>query len=140
MGFFQLTGKKWLLISQPLQGEDSGSFTFCQGKLWLHRPGGKSQESKGEHTSPRENRLSPSPRLMERQGLLEAAWRKGVPPSPPASAPPHPRSTRSLIVFHFLIITLLLHPKPNTETLPSIYQAPTRAIKVSAICYSLPCF
>lgn len=45
----------------------------------------------------------------------------------------------NLIVFHFLI-TLLPHPKPNSETSPSIYEAPRRAIKVSAICCSLPGF
>lgn len=51
----------------------------------------------------------------------------------------HPRSFLNLVVFH-LLITLLPHPKPNTETSPSIYEAPRRAVKVSAICCSLPGF
>lgn len=66
---------------------------------------------------------------------------------PPQSNPTleaHPANTAhphgSQTVFHFLTITILSCPKPNTETLPSVYQAQRRALKVSVICYSLLCF
>ena len=121
-GFFQLTSKKWPLISQGSQGEDSGVFTVCQGEApRLLGPGGRDRESEREHSSPEPAACGAS---SLQRGLHPAAC--------------HPRFL-NLIVFHFLI-TLLPHPKPNSETSPSIYEAPRRAIKVSAICCSLPGF
>ena len=144
-GFFQLTSKKWPLISQGSQREGSGVFTVCQGEAArLLGPGGRGRESERERSSPEPaacaaSSLQPAgPPPCGRASSLQPA---GPPPCSlrgllPAAC--HPRFL-NLIVFHFLI-TLLPHPKPNTETSPSIYEAPRRAIKVSAICCSLPGF
>ena len=86
---------------------------------------------RGSSSAPRAWRQGPG--VRERALFSRACSLRGLLP-----AACHPRFL-NLIVFHFLI-TLLPHPKPNTETSPSIYEAPRRAIKVSAICCSLPGF
>lgn len=94
-------------------------------------------------------RVKEGPRFSERKQVVPQPSGRIGNTGPPQSnlhwRPTQPllpvtRLVLKLIVFHFLIITLLPHPKPNTETPPSIYQASRRAIKVSVIYYSLPCF
>lgn len=99
----------------------------------LHWPARRGPESKREHTFQKESGWPPASGQTARAPLCSLAVGAS------SAAARHPRSFLNLIVFHFLIITFLPHPKPNTET-PSIYEAPRSAIKVSAICYSLPCF
>lgn len=52
---------------------------------------------------------------QETRGLLSS-------PGGHSALPPATRSFLKLIVFHFLIITLLPHPKPNTEMCPLFTQ------------------
>lgn len=84
-------------------------FTFYKGNAGLHRPGGRTHFSE-------QNPVVPShPAVQETRGLLRSPGGHSAPP----------RVTRSflkLIVFHFLIITLLSHPKPNTEMCPLFTQ------------------
>lgn len=79
-GLFLVNGEEMASHFKPSQGEDSGSFTFYQGNAWLHRPEGRSQESKRGHTFQRKSRLSPSlGARRQRQGLLGAAWLESHP-------------------------------------------------------------
>lgn len=69
VGFFQLTRKKWLLVSQLSQGEDTSLFTFYKEKvLGLHRPRGRGQESKRERAFQRESRSFPAIRPYRKHG------------------------------------------------------------------------
>lgn len=91
-GLFLVNREEMASHFKPSQGEDSGSFTFYQGKrlapqAWGQRPGVKG----GGHTFQRKSRLSPSLGARhQRQGLLGAAWLESHPATSASHSTPTP--------------------------------------------------
>jgi hypothetical protein len=108
-------------------------YTLQRRRAQLHRPEAEANTSQTERAV-----------FGGRYAALAIrAGRKGRAPSEPprlwghgAIHASHRLVVLDLVVFHFLIITLLPHPKPNTGTLPCIYESPRRSIKVGAAFYS----